>query len=125
MRVLIVEDIMENRYLLSYLIKAQGWEVSEAVDGAEAIEFTKNYTPDLILMDIGLPGELSGYQLVGVLRIVPHLSQVPIIAVTSYAMGGDREEALAAGCNGYIEKPIDVTTFISQVETVMRQSKLN
>jgi CheY-like chemotaxis protein len=122
-RVLIVEDILENRYLLSYLLKARGWEVAEATTGDEALRLAPVYAPDLILMDVGLTEELNGYQIVGLLRAIPELAKVPVIAVTSYTMGGDREEALAAGCKGYIEKPINVLTFINQVEAILAEGQ--
>lgn len=118
-KALIVEDVMENRYLLSFLLKAKGWEVAEAEDGAKALEVVLQYLPDVILMDIGLPDGLDGYKLAQLLRAIPQLQTVSIIAVTSYAMGGDREMALAAGCDGYIEKPINPLSFLKQVEDVM------
>lgn len=118
-KALIIEDVMENRYLLSYLLRSHGWEVAEAEDGPTSLVVAPRFGPTVILMDIGLPGGLNGYNLVGLLRAMPVLQKVPIIAVTSYVMGGDREAALAAGCNGYIEKPIDPATFISEVEAIM------
>jgi two-component system cell cycle response regulator DivK len=78
--------------------------------------------PDVILLDVGLPGDVRGYDLIAPLRAIPTLDRVPIVAVTSYAMGGDREQALAAGCNGYIEKPIDPEIFVTQIEQIMART---
>jgi CheY-like chemotaxis protein len=113
--ILIIEDNGQTSYLLAYILKKHGYAVSQAGDGREGIELAGHVDPGLILLDIQLP-VLDGYAVARALRSNPGLSDVPIIAVTSYAMVGDRERILAAGCTDYIEKPIDPDTFMSQIE---------
>jgi CheY-like chemotaxis protein len=113
--ILIIEDNGQNLYLFSYIFKKHGYEVAQARDGREGIELAGRVHPALILLDIQLP-VLDGYAVARELRNNPVLADVPIIAVTSYAMAGDRERILAAGCTAYIEKPIDPDRFMSQVE---------
>lgn len=114
-RILMIEDNEQNRYLASFLLQAQGWEVSCAEDGPSGLAMVEAVDPALILLDIQLPG-MDGYAVARALRKLPSLATVPIVAVTSYAMPGDREQCLAAGCSGYIEKPIDPQTFAEQVK---------
>ena len=116
--ILMIEDNEQNRYLATFLLERQGHRVVSACDGPEGIERAKTLLPDIILLDIQLP-EMDGYAVAQALRRNPALQHVPIIAVTSYAMPGDREKALASGCTGYIEKPIDPDTFAEQVERLM------
>jgi two-component system, cell cycle response regulator DivK len=113
--VLLIEDNEQNRYLTTFLLEGRGYKVTAAVDGALGVELAGRLLPDLILLDIQLP-TMDGYAVARALRENPALKDVPIIAVTSYAMPGDREKALAAGCNGYIEKPIDPETFVTEIE---------
>ena len=113
--ILYIEDNDQNYYLVSYILKARGYEVTRARDGREGIEIAVATSPDLILLDIQLP-VMDGYATARELRKRQNLDATPIIALTSYAMAGDREKALGAGCNGYIEKPINTTTFTSQIE---------
>ena len=113
--VLYIEDNEQNFYLVSVLLKTKDYRVLWAHDGREGIEKALQSRPDLILLDIQLP-IMDGYEVATRLRSNPELSEIPIIAVTSYAMSGDREKALSAGCNGYIEKPIDPDTFLAQIE---------
>jgi CheY-like chemotaxis protein len=114
--ILLVEDNAQNRYLATFLLERQGYEVVCAADGSSALRMAAQLTPTAILLDIQLPS-MDGYAVARALRLEPGLEEVPIIAVTSYAMLGDREKALAAGCNGYIEKPIDPETFVAQIES--------
>lgn len=114
-RVLYIEDNEQNMYLVTFLLEKHGYTVLSATDGQEGIDKAAAEKPDLILMDIQLP-RMDGHTVARHLRSNPELSAIPIVAVTSYAMAGDREKALAAGCNGYIEKPINPDTFIQQVE---------
>ena len=114
-KILLIEDNEQNIYLLTFLLEKNGYEVIQAMNGIDGIAYTKENTPDLILLDIQLP-IMDGYSVARELRKNEALANVQIIAVTSYAMPGDREQALAAGCSGYIEKPIDPTLFISQME---------
>ncbi|MFA6240869.1 MAG: response regulator [Candidatus Hydrogenedentales bacterium] len=113
--VLVIEDNEQNLYLVSFLLQSSGYAVVQARDGLEGLELANRSTPDLILLDIQLPG-MDGHEVARSLRGNPALAAVPIVAVTSYAMAGDRELALAAGCTGYIEKPINPETFVMEVE---------
>jgi CheY-like chemotaxis protein len=114
-RILIIEDNEQNLYLATFLLEANGYEIVQARNGTEGIELAARVLPDLILLDIQLPG-MDGYAVARELRRNPALRDVPIVAVTSYAMVGDRERVLAAGCNAYIEKPINPDTFRSEIE---------
>jgi CheY-like chemotaxis protein len=112
--ILLIEDNEQNRYLISYLLKANGYSVVHAADGPTGIALAVEAAPQLVLLDIRLPG-MDGYSVSRILRAHESLAAVPIIAVTSYAMPGDREAAFAAGCQGYIEKPIDPSTFVATI----------
>jgi CheY-like chemotaxis protein len=112
--VLLIEDNEQNRYLATFLLEKNGYHVVAALDGVQGIELGKSVNPAIILLDIQLP-VMHGYDVAHALRAIASLRDVPIIAVTSYAMAGDREKALAAGCDGYIEKPIDPETFVSEI----------
>ncbi len=114
--VLLIEDNEQNRYLATFLFERSGYQVVPAQDGIRAIALARTFTPDLVLLDIQLPF-MDGYAVARALREIESLRRVPIVAVTSYAMVGDREKALAAGCDGYLEKPIDPETFVTVVET--------
>ncbi len=114
-RILVIEDNEKSLYLVTFILEKHGYEVIQAHDGQEGIEMAGRAELALILLDIQLP-VLDGYAVARVLRGNPALDLVPIIAVTSYAMVGDRDRALAAGCAGYIEKPIDPETFMSVIE---------
>jgi len=114
-KILIIEDNEQNLYLVSFILEKHGYEVFAARDGQEGISMAVSIKPDLILLDIQLP-VMDGYAVASQLRANAELDQIPIIAVTSYAMTGDREKTIKAGCNGYIEKPIDPDTFVAKVE---------
>ena len=116
--VLLIEDNEQNRYLVTFLLERSGFTVWACADGMRGIEFARSRTPNLILLDIQLP-TMDGYDVARALRQNEALSSVPIVAVTSYAMTGDRDKALAAGCTGYIEKPINPDTFVSELEQVI------
>lgn len=116
--VLVIEDNEQNLYLLHYMLEHHGFEVVLARTGREGLEKAARVRPDLILLDIQLP-EMDGYTVARALRENPALKDVPIVAVTSYAMVGDRERVLAAGCDGYIEKPINPETFLSQIKSFL------
>jgi CheY-like chemotaxis protein len=113
-KVLLIEDNEQNSYLATFLLEKHGYEVTTASDGLTGIALARTMSPALILLDIQLPA-MDGYAVAQELRKLPVLQDVPIIAVTSYAMPGDREKALAAGCNGYLEKPINPDTFVMEV----------
>ena len=110
-----VEDNFDNRMLVRRLLTAFGYKVIEAKNAAQARELLKTCQPDLILMDINMP-DVDGYTLTNELKAMPNLMMVPIVAITANVMKGDRERTLSAGCDGYIEKPIDVDRFLEQVE---------
>ena len=112
--ILLVEDNEQNRYLATFLLQRKGHMVIHAANGEAAIERVCEARPDLILMDIQMP-KMDGYEAAERIRTMPGLDAVPIIAVTSFAMLGDREKALRMGFAGYIEKPISPETFVSDV----------
>lgn len=117
-RILIIEDNEQNLYLATFLLEKRGYEIVSARSGPEGIALAGRSRPDAILLDIQLP-EMDGYAVARALRQNEALKQVPIVAVTSYAMVGDRERALEAGCNAYIEKPINPETFVDEVEEAL------
>jgi CheY-like chemotaxis protein len=117
--VLVIEDNEKNRYLISFLLKGAGFEVIEAVTGEEGVQMAISKRPDLVLMDIQLPG-IDGYEATRRIRASESDGTVPIIALTSYAMTGDREQALAAGCTGYVEKPINPDTIMDEIKKYIR-----
>jgi two-component system, cell cycle response regulator DivK len=119
--VLIIEDNSDNYYLMRYLLENKGYRVIGADSGWMGIEMALYNIPAIILLDIQLPG-MDGYAVARRLRAHPQLDDTPIVAVTSYAMVGDREQALAAGANGYIEKPINPDTFVQEIEEYLNQT---
>lgn len=114
-KVLVVDDEEQNRYLISYILRDGGYTVTESATGEEAVSLAHHEPFDLILMDIKLPG-IDGFETTEQIRASATGRDVPIVALTSYAMKGDRERALAAGCNGYIEKPINPDTILVQLQ---------
>jgi CheY-like chemotaxis protein len=114
-KILLIEDHEQNRYLATFLLEKHGYVVVPSSDGPTGIALAKAMNPALILLDIQLP-TMDGYAVARELRNDPALQNIPIIAVTSYAMAGDREKSLAAGCNGYLEKPINPDTFVMEIE---------
>ena len=117
-KILLVEDNPVNRRLAEFLLRSQGYQVRAATNAQEAFDTIKAERPDLILMDVQLPG-MDGLEATKKIKEEPTTRDIPVVAVTSYAMKGDREKALAAGCSGYITKPIDKDTFILEVATVL------
>ncbi len=113
--ILVIEDNERNAYLVTFILEKYGYLVIQARDGKTGIELARRRRPDLILLDIQLP-VMDGYAVAHELAENDESSRIPIVAVTSYAMHGDRERILAAGCAGYIEKPINPTTFMSEIE---------
>ena len=114
-RILVVEDLELNRKLVRLVLKARGYKVIEAADAEKALAFLENELPDVILLDIALPG-MSGEELARQIRANPAWCDIPIIALTAAAMKGDRERILAAGCDDYISKPLD-THMLAQLVT--------
>lgn len=113
--ILVIEDNEQNLYLVRFILEKNGYAVRAAMDGRTGIDLAAELKPDLILLDIQLP-VMDGYAVARHLRSNPQLSNIPIVAVTSHAMVGDRDKAMEAGCNGYIEKPINPDTFMAEVE---------
>ncbi|OGO66853.1 MAG: two-component system response regulator [Chloroflexi bacterium RBG_19FT_COMBO_47_9] len=118
--ILYVEDNPENRLLVRRILMAEGFDVAEAESASKAVEFINTRYPDLILMDINMP-EVDGYTLTSRLRENPRLNGVPIIALTANVMKGDRERTLEAGCDGYIQKPIDVDMLPQQILRFLKE----
>jgi two-component system cell cycle response regulator DivK len=118
--ILYVEDNPDNRMLIRRILGAEGYTVHEAPSATQAFEVLKTLQPDLILMDINMP-EMDGYTLTARIRSLPNMGSVPIVALTANVMKGDRERSLEAGCDGYIQKPIDIDTIGSQVERFMKR----
>ncbi len=114
-KIMIVEDDEKSLYLARFILEKEGYEVIEARDGLEALDNVSKETPDLTLMDMQLP-KLDGYETTRRIKTDESLSKIPVIALTAYAMKGDREKTLDAGCSGHIEKPIDPSTFAEEVK---------
>jgi len=113
--ILYIEDNLENKLLVRRLLESSGYKVLEADDGLQGIEMAARYKPDLIIMDINLPG-MDGYEATTKIKSLDDMAGVPIVALTAYAMRGDREKSLAAGCDGYLQKPIDPDNFVQTIE---------
>jgi two-component system cell cycle response regulator DivK len=119
--ILYVEDTVDNRILVRRVLQAEGYEVLEAGNAKEGLAIAYTERPNLILIDINLP-DIDGLTLTTHLKADPDLSSVPIIALTANVMQGDRERTLAAGCDGYIQKPIDVDLLPSQIAHFLNAS---
>jgi two-component system, cell cycle response regulator DivK len=120
--ILIIEDNEQNMYLMKFLLERNGFPVIEAPSAADGIAKALSLKPQAVLLDIQLP-DMDGYAVARHLRTFEDIEAMPIIAVTSYAMVGDREAAMAAGCTGYIEKPINPDTFIDQLRQYLSERK--
>jgi CheY-like chemotaxis protein len=120
-RVMLAEDNAVNRELLRELLEIRGYQVTEARDGQEAVEMLDQTRPDILLLDLGMP-KLDGFGVVRHIRASPGLADLPVLAVTAYAMRGDREEVLKAGFDGYLSKPIDATALATEMERLLRNS---
>ncbi len=114
-KILVVEDNETNMYIFSRILRKGGHEVIPATSGEEGVELATKEKPDLILMDIQLP-DMDGLKATKRIRESEAKGEIPIVALTSYAMVGDKEKALAVGCTGYIEKPINPDTFLAKIE---------
>ncbi len=119
-QILLIEDNPVNRRLAQFLLKSRGYEVWEATSAPEAFAALKERRPDLILMDIQLP-EVDGLTATRHLKADPATRDIPVVAVTSYAMKGDETLALEAGCSGYVTKPIDKTIFLETVAKILAE----
>lgn len=116
--VLYIEDNPDNRLLVYRVLKADGFIVHGVPDGPAGLEFVQEQIPDLILMDINLP-HIDGYTMTTRLKEIDALAHVPIIALTANVMKGDREKTIAAGCDGYIQKPINVDRLADQLRAFL------
>ncbi len=119
-RILMVEDEPKNMKLLRDLLQKFGYETVEATDGEQGVELTRKIKPDLILMDIMMP-KLDGFEATRILKADISTKDIPVVALTAFAMSGDKERALAAGCDGYITKPVDVNVLLKTVGQFLTQ----
>ncbi len=117
-RILLVEDNEMNRDMLSRRLQKKGYEVSMALDGRQGVEMAKSGGYDLVLMDMSLP-EIDGWEATRQLRATPETQTVPIIGLTAHAMAGDRDKALAAGCNDYDTKPVELPRLLAKIEALL------
>jgi two-component system cell cycle response regulator DivK len=120
--ILYIEDDFQNRILVRRVLEAAGFSMIEAEDGTTGLQKAQERVPDLILMDINLP-EMDGYEVTSRLKGLEALAHVPIVAMTANVMKGDREKTLAAGCDGYIQKPIDVDSLPEQITGFLQSTQ--
>ena len=113
-RILVIEDQEDNRKIVRDLLTASGYELVEATTGEEGLDRAESERPDLILMDIQLPG-IDGYEVTRRIKANPGLRHIPIIVVTSYALSGDDKKAFAAGCDGYVTKPFSPRLLLAKI----------
>lgn len=118
--ILYVEDNFENRILVRRVLQAEGYDVVEATSARDALKMLKDLVPDLILMDINMP-DMDGYTLTAKIKENSAFEKVPVIAMTANVMRGDKERSLQAGCDGYIQKPIDVDILPEQIERYLKR----
>lgn len=118
MKILIVEDNPVNMELFQDLLEMKGFDIVKAINGLDAIEKAKKELPDLILMDIQIPG-MDGWEATKILKKMTETENIPVIALTAYAMEGDKEKALELGCDSYISKPINTRTFASGIKKIL------
>lgn len=121
-RILYIEDNVDNRMLVRRILLVEGFEVDEMDNARDGISAALADPPDLILMDISMP-DMDGLEATRQMRQMPELDDVPIIALTANVMRGDREETLAAGCDGYIPKPIDIDRFPEQIAEFLQMGR--
>lgn len=116
--ILLVEDNELNRDMLSRRLVRKGFELECAIDGAQCMELLASKRPDLILMDINLPGR-DGYELTREIKANPDTESIPVIALTAHAMSGDREKSIAAGCDDYDTKPVDLQRLLGKINSLL------
>ena len=121
-KILLVEDNEMNRDMLSRRLEKRGYAVVLAVDGAASIEQAKNEKPDLILMDMSLP-VIDGWEATKQIRGIPEIANTPIIALTAHAMASDREKALAAGCDDFDTKPVELPRLLAKIEEMLKKGR--
>ncbi len=121
-KILVVDDDKNNQYLISVILRKNGFDVVIAGDGFEGVEAAKKQLVDLVIMDLKMPG-MDGYKAAMGIRRLEDYQSVPIIALTSYAMAGDKKKALAAGCDEYMSKPINPETFMDEIRKYLEWTK--
>ena len=121
-RVLVIEDNRDNLKLITYVLGRGGYEVDSADDGEKGVEMAAAGDYEFVVMDINLPG-IDGLEATRQIRSSERGKKVPIIAITSFAMTGDRDKVIAAGCNGYFEKPIDPLTLMNSINEIIGREK--
>jgi CheY-like chemotaxis protein len=117
-KILLVEDNPQNRYLVTFLLEKNGYEVVVAEDGEEAITAVAEHVPDLILMDVQLP-KLDGYEATRRIKSDERFAKIPLVALTAHSMKGDRGKAMSAGCDDYVTKPVDADQLISRIKDLL------
>ncbi|MEE8217175.1 MAG: response regulator [Acidiferrobacterales bacterium] len=117
-KILYIEDNEDNIYMLSQRLGRKGYEVIVARDGSQGVAMARSETPALILMDLSLP-ELDGWEATRQLKSSPETQAIPVIALSAHAMAGDRDRALAAGCDEYDSKPVDLPRLLEKIETLL------
>jgi CheY-like chemotaxis protein len=117
-KILIAEDNAVNRELLRELLEARGYEVLEACDGQEALQMIEQTQPDILLLDIGMP-VLDGFGVIRKIRENPCLARMPVVAITAYAMQGDREKIMQSGFNGSLSKPVDARSLAEELKRLL------
>ena len=121
-KLLYVEDNDDNVYMLARRLRQHGFEVVVAADGAQGVEAARQHRPDLVLMDLGLP-VLDGWEASRRLKQAPETRAIPIIALSAHAMTGDRERALAAGCDDYDTKPVELDRLLAKIRALLRKTE--
>jgi len=119
--ILYVEDNIDNRTLVRRILLSEDYDLIEATNAAECLKVLENTKPDLILMDINMP-DMDGYTLTAKIKTTPGFERVPILALTANVMRGDKEKTLEAGCDGYIQKPLDIDQLIKEIERFLARS---
>ena len=118
--VLVIEDNPDNMLLITDILEADGYDVLQAVTGMQGLALARQHLPDFIILDIQLP-DIIGNEVLARIRAEEKTRRIPVVAMTSYAMAGDREKLLAAGCDGYVEKPIDPGMVMEQIRQAIRK----
>ena len=121
-RILVVEDNPDNLELVRLLLDTSGYEVLSAEDGLEGFNVARQQNPDLILLDLSMPG-MDGWSAARKLKSDPETKHIPLVALTAHTLPGDRRRALEAGCDGYISKPINVASFIMEIDAYLRMGE--
>jgi two-component system, cell cycle response regulator DivK len=120
-KIVLIEDNEQSRYLATYLLQHHGYEVHAAKDGVSGLALIAEQEADLVLLDIQLP-DISGFEIARAVKLDPRTARLPVVAVSAFAMSGDRDRALAAGCDAYIQKPIDPDRFIEQIQPFLQRA---